>query len=70
MVITPTLTVVTGPKFFVGQVVEFRPPVSGGVVIAVLTRQLTRTTFALRVTDGTAAYPTGSFAETSTGWLS
>jgi hypothetical protein len=59
-----------GNPFSAGQVVEFRPPVSGGVVIAVVTRVVNRTMVALRVTDGTATYPTGSFTTTSTGWVS
>lgn len=55
--------------FHVGQVIEYRPPVSGGVVIGVVTRLGGRTNLAFRVTDGTATYPTGSFHTVSTGWV-
>jgi hypothetical protein len=55
--------------FYVGQVVLFRPPVSGVDAVAVVTRIISRTDVALRITDGTALYPTGSFTATSTGWV-
>jgi hypothetical protein len=57
-------------NFYVGMVVQFAPPVSGGVVVAVVTKVINRTTLALRITDGTRNYPTGTFTTTSTGWIS
>lgn len=56
-------------KFHVGQVVEFRPPVCGGVVIAVVTGLPAINQINIRVTDGTLVYPTGSFATLSTGFV-
>lgn len=56
--------------FYVDQVVEYRPPISGGVVIGVITKLPDRNTAAIRVTDGTGNYPTGSFTTTSLRWLS
>ena len=70
MALTQTRNAPTKPNpFHVGQVVEFRPPVSTVPAIAVVTRIISRTVVALRITDGNALYPTGSFAATSTGWV-
>lgn len=56
-------------KFNIGQVVEFRPPVCGGVVIAVVTGLPNLNQINIRVTDGTLVYPTGSFATLSNGFV-
>lgn len=56
-------------KFFVGQVVEYRPPISGGAVIGVVTGLPDMTRINIRVTDGNLVYPTGSFATLSTGFV-
>jgi hypothetical protein len=49
--------------FYVDQVVEYRPRITGGVVIAVVTAvrdiPLFGVTLDIRVTDGTGVWPTG-----------
>ena len=57
-------------QFHVGQVVEYRPPICGGVVIAVVTGLPNINQVNIRVTDGTLVYPTGSFATLSNGFIS
>lgn len=50
------------PTYYVGQVVEYRPRVTGGVVIGVVTAingTGKSAAVTLRVTDGTRVYPTG-----------
>lgn len=49
-------------EFYVGQVVQYRPPVTGGQVVAVVTavhNMQFGVSLDVRVTDGTRYWPTG-----------
>ena len=53
----------SGDAIVVGQVVEYRPPVTGGLVVGVVTGivdSIVGLAVTFRVTDGTRIYPTGS----------
>ena len=50
--------------FFIGQVIEYRPRVTGGIVVAVVTGihdiPLFGVSLDIRVTDGTRTWPPGT----------
>lgn len=54
----------TVDDFFIDQVIEYRPRVTGGIVVAVVTAihsvPLFGVTLDIRVTDGTRAWPPGT----------
>lgn len=54
----------TVDDFFIGQVIEYRPPVTGGIVVAVVTAihdiPLFGVSLEIRVTDGTRVWPPGT----------